>query len=231
MEGAIKRIIFRLFPELTGRWHLPRWGKVVALPELPEEGQLSDRFYLYYAADVQLIDEKGMEYKDKPPLQAVPLPIPGLGDHAGRLEPPAIGSIVEIGFIFGQPDKPFIRCVLPLGFKLPAIKEGESRYQQRKGVYQLVDQEGNFERKTDKADKLECLNQRIKVLENRLTEIEGNHTKRVGGTKATTAKNITEDANTIKMNGGKGVCTGASICPFMGKPHVDVSSTVFAGKD
>lgn len=231
MEGAIKRIIFRLFPELTGRWHLPRWGKVVALPELPEEGQLSDRFYPYYAADVQLLDEKGMEYKDKPPLQAVPLPISGLGDHAGRLEPPAIGSIVEIGFIFGQPDKPFIRCVLPLGFKLPAIKEGESRYQQRKGVYQLVDQEGNFERKTDKADKLECLNQRIKVLENRLAEIEGNHTERVGGTKATTAKNITEDANTIKMNGGKGVCTGASICPFMGKPHVDVSSTVFAGKD
>ena len=27
-----------------------------------------------------------------------------------------------------QPDKPFIRCVLPLGFKLPGIKEGESRY-------------------------------------------------------------------------------------------------------
>lgn len=134
------------------------------------------------------------------------------------------------GFMFGQPDKPFIRCVLPLGFKLPGIKEGESRYQQRQGVYQLVDQDGNFERKTDKADKLECLNQRIKVLENRLAEIDGDHTETVKGNKATTAKNITENADTIKMNGGKGVCTGASICPFMGKPHVDVSATVFAGK-
>lgn len=228
--NVIKRIIFRLFPELTGQWHLPRWGKVVALPELPEEGDLSDRFYPHYAVDVRLLDEKGMEYEDKPPLQAVPLPVPGLGDHAGRLEPPAIGSIVELGFMFGQPDKPFIRCVLPLGFKLPGIKEGESRYQQRKGVYQLVDQDGNFERKTDKDDKLECLNQRIKVLENRLAEIDGDHTEIVKGNKATTAKNITEDADTIKMNGGKGVCTGASICPFMGKPHVDVSTTVFAGK-
>ncbi|MEZ9711637.1 hypothetical protein AB4267_02060 [Vibrio cyclitrophicus] len=228
--NTIKRIIFRLFPEFTGQWHLPRWGKVVALPELPEEGDLSDRFYPHYAVDVQLLDEKGMEYEDKPPLQAVPLPVPGLGDHAGRLEPPAIGSIVELGFMFGQPDKPFIRCVLPLGFKLPGIKEGEIRYQQRQGVYQLVDQDGNFERKTDKDDKLECLNQRIKVLENRLAEIEGDHTETVKGNKATTAKNITENADSIKMNGGKGVCTGASICPFMGKPHVDVSTTVFAGK-
>ena len=228
--NTIKRIIFRLFPEFTGQWHLPRWGKVVALPELPEEGDLSDRFYPHYAVDVQLLDEKGMEYEDKPPLQAVPLPVPGLGDHAGRLEPPAIGSIVELGFMFGQPDKPFIRCVLPLGFKLPGIKEGESRYQQRQGVYQLVDQDGNFERKTDKDDKLECLNQRIKVLENRLAEIEGDHTETVKGNKTTTAKNITENADSIKMNGGKGVCTGASICPFMGKPHVDVSTTVFAGK-
>ncbi|WEM43524.1 hypothetical protein PTW35_06960 [Photobacterium sp. DA100] len=230
MESTIKRIIFRLFPELTGRWHLPRWGKVVALPELPEEGQQSDRFYPYYAADIQLLDEKGVDYKNKPPLQAVPLPVPGVGDHAGRLEPPAIGSIVELGFIFGQPDKPFIRCVLPLGFKLPGIKEGESRYQQRQGVYHLVDQEGNFERKTDKDEQLECLNQRIKVLENRLAEINGDHTETVKGNKTTTAKHITEDANTIKMNGGTGVCTGATICPFTGKPHVDVSKTVFAGK-
>ncbi|MGF1688362.1 hypothetical protein L4C36_16990 [Photobacterium japonica] len=156
MEGTIKRIIYRLFPELTGRWHLPRWGKVVALPELPKEGDLSDRFYPHYAADVQLLDEKGMEYKNKAPLQAVPLPVPGLGDYAGRLEPPAIGSIVELGFIFGQPDKPFIRCVLPLGFKLPAIKQGESRYQQRQGVYHLVDEEGSFHSITDKLAKLHC---------------------------------------------------------------------------
>ena len=229
--NTIKRIIFRLFPEFTGRWHLPRWGKVVALPELPEEGDLSDRFYPHYSVDVQLLDEKGMEYEDKPPLQAVPLPVPGLGDHAGRLEPPAIGSIVELGFMFGQPDKPFIRCVLPLGFKLPGIKEGESRYQQRKGVYQLVDQKGNFERKTDQADKLECLTQQIKVLEDRIADIGGNHTETVKGNRAIKANNITEDADTIKFNGGKGVCTGASICPFMGKPHVDVSTTVFAGKD
>ena len=83
-------------------------------------------------------------------------------------------------------------------------------------MYQLVDQEGNFERKTDQADKLECLTQQIKVLEDRIAEIGGNHTETVKGNRTIKAKNITEGADTIKFNGGKGMCTGASICPFMG---------------
>ncbi len=251
--NVIKRIIFRLFPEFTGQWHLPRWGKVVALPELPEEGDFSDRFYPHYAVDVRLLDEKGMEYEDKPALQSVPLPVPGLGDHAGRLEPPAIGSIVELGFMFGQPDKPFIRCVLPLGFKLPGIKQGESRYQQRIGVYHHVDQDGNFESTTDKNATLNCVdrnvnvtnytaiieqmrkivvkqNEEITILKNKVEKIEGQASLTVSKDLIIKAKNITEDADTIKLNGGCGVITCASICPFTGKPHVDGSTTVFAGK-
>lgn len=34
----------------------------------------------------------------------------------------------------------------------------------------------------------------------------------------------------IKLNDGAGVVTCESICPFTGSPHVDGSSTVFAGK-
>lgn len=152
MEKAILRIVRRLFPELTGQLHLPRWGRVVALPELPaidgERG--SDAFYPRYAVNVQLIDENGTDTKSKP-LQAVPLPLPGAGDKAGRLEPPAINSIVEIGFAYGRADKPFIRTVLPFGWDLPAIKEGETRTQVREGVYQYIDEHGNFENKTDES--------------------------------------------------------------------------------
>tara|TARA_R110002033_G_scaffold88809_1_gene138810 strand:- start:398 stop:1138 length:741 start_codon:yes stop_codon:yes gene_type:complete len=152
METIINRIIRRLFPELTAKLHLPRWGKVVALPELPaEDGERgSDPFYPRYAVDVQLLDENGTETKSKV-LQAVPLPLPGAGNKAGRLEPPAIGAIVEIAFAYGRPDKPFIRTVLPFGWDLPAIKEGETRTQVRDGVYQHIDDIGNFENKTDES--------------------------------------------------------------------------------
>lgn len=152
MKKVIENIVRRLFPELTGQLHLPRWGKVVALPELPEKDgeRASDPFYPRYAVDVQLLDENGTATKSKV-LQAVPLPLPGAGNKAGRLEPPAIGSIVEIAFAYGRPDKPFIRVVLPFGWDLPAIKEGESRAQVRDGVYQHIDERGNFENKTDES--------------------------------------------------------------------------------
>lgn len=154
MQKVIKNIVTRMFSELTGQLHLPRWGKVVALPELPtEDGErASDAFYPRYAVDVQLLDENGNDTKSKV-LQAVPLPLPGAGNKAGRLEPPAIGAIVEIAFAYGRPDKPFIRVVLPFGWDLPAIKEGESRVQTRNGVYQHIDEQGNFENQTDESMK------------------------------------------------------------------------------
>jgi hypothetical protein len=149
MESIIKKIILRLYPELSSGLHLPRWGKVVALPELPEEeGERgSDQFYPRWAVDVQLLDENGTATKSKA-LQAVPLPLMGAGNKAGHMQPPAIGSIVEIAFAYGRPDKPFIRTVLPFGWDLPAIKEGEARTQTRDGVHQLIDENGNFENKT-----------------------------------------------------------------------------------
>ncbi|MBY7922083.1 hypothetical protein KW537_12095 [Vibrio fluvialis] len=61
--------------------------------------------------------------------------------------------------------------------------------------------------------------------------VAGNQTITIEQSRVIQAKDITEDADTIKLNGGKGVCTGATICPFTGKPHVDVSKTVFAGKE
>lgn len=231
MEQVIKKIIYRLFPELSAQLHLPRWGQVVALPELPaQDGERrSDAFYPRYAADVQLLDENGTATKSKP-LQAVPLPLNGAGNKAGRLEPPAIGSIVEIGFAYGRPDKPFIRTILPFGWDLPAIKAGESRTQTREGVYQHIDDVGNFYSVTDKDSTIECLNQRIKVLEDQLTEVLGKMTMNITDDLRITAKNITEDADTIKLNGGSPVVTCAHICHFTGVPHGDGSSTVSAGK-
>lgn len=153
MEKVINRIIRREFPELTNKLHLPHWGRVVAFPELPtEEEKTSDAFYPRYAANIQLLNEHG-EDSDIAILEAVPLPLPGVGDNAGRLEPPAINAIVEIAFAYGRADKPFIRTVLPFGWDLPAIKEGEVRTQTKAGVYQHIDQDGNFDNQTDQSMK------------------------------------------------------------------------------
>ena len=219
----LKRLIYRLFPELTGKWHLSHLAKIVSYPELPEEGELSDRYYPRYAANIALLDEKMVVREDVPELQAVPLPINFVGNMAGRLEPSAIGTIVEVVFALGQPDMPFIRTILPLGHKLPAIKEGESKYQQRPGVYDFWDVKGNHHRQSDQGEEIEFLKQKIKILEDRIEEI--------GGTKSTKAEKIIEEAQVIMMNGKSGqVVTTQCVCHFTGLPHNDGSNSVFAGK-
>lgn len=153
LNQIIKRIITRLHPELTTNMHLPQWGRIVALPELPTDAEkTSDAFYPRYAASIKLLDENGND-ANIGIIEAVPLPLPGVGDNAGRVEPPAINSIVEIAFAYGRADKPFIRTVLPFGWDLPEIKENEVRTQTKQGVYQLIDQTGNFENKTDQSMK------------------------------------------------------------------------------
>ena len=124
MHKVIKRIISRLYPELNTKLHLPQWGRVVELPELPTDHEkASDQFYPRYAANIQLLDEHGND-ADIDVLEAVPMTLQAVGDNAGRLEPPAINSIVEIGWAYGRADKPFIRTILPFGWDLPAIKKG-----------------------------------------------------------------------------------------------------------
>ena len=82
------------------------------------------------------------------------------------------------------------------------------------------------------------LDDKYKALANRIQQIDKDDVLTIDGQQVIViqkdqvieAKNIKQDADTIKLNGGTGVCTGATICPFMGKPHVDVSTSVFAGK-
>ncbi|MBP3140146.1 hypothetical protein ACTFQF_16040 [Aliivibrio fischeri] len=82
------------------------------------------------------------------------------------------------------------------------------------------------------------LDDKYKVLENRIQEIgkddivviNGQQTITISKDQIIQAKNISMEGGKIKLNGGAGVITCESICPFTGKPHVDGSTTVFAGK-
>ncbi len=74
-------------------------------------------------------------------------------------------------------------------------------------------------------------NATVAVNENATVTVNKNATVTAGGDIDVDAKNVTCDATSIKLNEGAGVVTGESICHFTGSPHVDVSKTVFAGKD
>lgn len=69
----------------------------------------------------------------------------------------------------------------------------------------------------------------VVTLDDKLT-VMGNKIQTIEKDLTITAKNIIQKADLIQLNSGTGVCTGETICPFTGSPHVDVSTTVTAGK-
>jgi uncharacterized protein (DUF2345 family) len=149
IEAAIKRIIYRLFPELTARYHLPRFGRVESVRETQSEGDICDEFRPFYAVDVQILTEHGKPDKKWPVLKDVPLSLPVAGQEMGQFAFPDAGTWVEIAFAYGSPNRPFIRCILPHDLSQPPVARGEQRWQHNPGSFQQADKDGNWQRKTD----------------------------------------------------------------------------------
>ena len=80
--------------------------------------------------------------QNTPIYPAVPLPVPMAGQDSGMFQFPPVGTLVEVAFTDGRPDKPFIRQTLAQGNTLPDVKPGEQLQQQREEVSQRVTQAG-----------------------------------------------------------------------------------------
>ncbi|SFN70150.1 hypothetical protein [Xenorhabdus japonica] len=143
-----QRQIDAAYPELSAGLHLPQFARIEAHTESTASGDMSDPFRPRYAVDVQLLDDNGKDAA-APVYRAVPLPLPMAGGESGMFQYPPIGTVVEIAFEGGRPDKPFIRQTLSQGNTLPDIQPGEQLQQQRAEVSQRVTQEGSWIRQTD----------------------------------------------------------------------------------
>jgi hypothetical protein len=148
-KTPVQRQIESHYPELASGMHLPKFGRVMNPVEAVKSGNFSDPFRPRYAVDVQLLDADGNPEKDTPVYSAVPLPVPMAGNDSGMFQFPPEGTLVEIAFTGGRPDKPFVRQTVPEGTSLPDIQPGEQLQQQRAEVSQRVTQAGDWVRQTD----------------------------------------------------------------------------------
>lgn len=148
MRAAIKRVVLGLFPELTAGYHLPMFAQVVAARETPTDGDLSDDFRPRFAVDLQPLNEQLEPATDMPVLPDVPLPAPMAGHESGVFGYPKDGTIVELAFAYGSPNRPFIRTVLALNLALPGVDRDAQRWQHSPDNYQMADQNGNWSRST-----------------------------------------------------------------------------------
>ncbi|MEG0056788.1 hypothetical protein [Hafnia sp.] len=148
-KTPLQRQVEGAYPELASGLHLPKFARVEAPSEPVSSGNVADPFRPRYAVDLQLLDENGQPAKDTPIYSAVPLPVPMAGSESGMFQFPPAGSLVEVGFTAGRPDKPFVRQTMPTGNSLPDVKPGEQLQQQRAEVSQRVTQAGDWVRQTD----------------------------------------------------------------------------------
>lgn len=143
---VIKKIVEKLYPELKSGLHLPQIGRVVQISDAPDNAQIVTMARPFYAVDIQPLDEHGQDLGDI--FKDIPLALPASGGGRGFFAYPSVGTLVEYTFAFGRPDKPYIRCILPLEQPMPPLNTNESRWQQSDHIYQGYDQAGNWHRST-----------------------------------------------------------------------------------
>lgn len=177
MEDAIRRAVERQFPELTGGYHLPRFGRVVAVPDAPAAPGLCDDFRPRFGVDVEVLLPSGEPDPDLPVLTSVPLPAPMGGQEAGMFGFPEEGTTVVISFAYGLPTKPFITQILPHGLSLPRVPKGDQVWQHSEACQQRVDADGNWLRQTDGKIQDKAIEREVEALSN--AESFQNHTRTV----------------------------------------------------
>ncbi|ROL68484.1 hypothetical protein BK634_11810 [Pseudomonas chlororaphis] len=177
MEDAIRRSVERQFPELTGGYHLPRFGRVVAVPDAPAAPGLCDYFRPRFGVDVEVLLPDGEPDPALPILTGLPLPAPMGGQEAGMFGFPEEGTTVVVSFAYGLPHKPFITQILPHGLSLPRVPKGDQVWQHSEACQQRVDADGNWLRQTDGKIQDKAIEREVEALEN--TESFQNHTRTV----------------------------------------------------
>ncbi|WLG35331.1 hypothetical protein PSH85_06045 [Pseudomonas simiae] len=177
MDDAIRRSVERQFPELTGGYHLPRFGRVVAVPDAPAAPGLCDDFRPRFGVDVEVLLPDGEPDPDLPILTGLPLPAPMGGQEAGMFGFPEEGTTVVVSFAYGLPHKPFITQILPHGLSLPRVPKGDQVWQHSEACQQRVDADGNWLRQTDGKIQDKAIEREVEAMQN--TESFQSHTRTV----------------------------------------------------
>lgn len=189
MDDAIKRSVERLYPELTGGYHLPRFARVVGVADAPADASMCDDFRPRYAVDIEVLGQDGEPDPAVPTLHGVPLPLPSGGEEMGMFAFPQEGTQVVVCFAYGSPSKPYIQTILPHGLSLPKVPKGDQVWQHSDAVQQRVDADGNWLRLTDGKIRDHSLEREVEALGNsekyqsHAQAVENHSTEEVGGIK------------------------------------------------
>jgi uncharacterized protein involved in type VI secretion and phage assembly len=187
MNPVLKRQILREFPEFENGFHLPVLAEVIAISDPPNEPSINDNYRPRYAVDIQLLDS---QFKTKEiELSHVPVSMSGGGHERGLFALPEVGTLVEIAWLNGSAELPFVRSILPFNKQNPVMDAQTQKWQQSDDVSQSVDKNGHWKRTTpnkitDEANSIEQIaTEKLVQVLNQLEQIAGHSIEEVAGIK------------------------------------------------
>lgn len=227
MEDAIRRCVERMFPELSGGYHLPRFAQVVGVADAPTGAGICDEFRPRFAVDLQVLDQDNEPDESMPLLAGVPVPVPTGGDEMGFYSFPEEGTKVVVSFAQGLPHKPFIQCILPHGLSLPSLPKGDQVWQHSESSQQRVEANGDWTRQTDGRIRDKSTDRKVESLTNseqyqsHSRIVDDHSTESVGGVKTIEAmgalKLLSAGAASVAAIDDLGLSTGRDLNQVVGK--------------
>lgn len=144
LKAALLNLIRVSFPELRDGTHLPLKARVLALHG--EAGSVTLSGPRRYSVDVQPLHPDGDVDDTRAPIRDVPLEMGWPGpDARGIYHLPAVGSVVRVAYYGGQAAWPYVEGVVPDGWDVPAVADGEILVQHRTGTSVRITQAGDVQ--------------------------------------------------------------------------------------
>ena len=140
-KEAIRRAVTDLFPELGRGTHTTIRARVVKVDAVAAGKSTRRKFG--YSATVRPLTRRGKETA----LHIPDVPIEKIwGGPGGRgiYAPPAVGTIVRLGFDYGDPAQPFIAGVLTEDQDMPAVAADELVIQQDGTAWLKIKADGSI---------------------------------------------------------------------------------------
>lgn len=140
---ALRRMVETFFPELSGRYHLPHKGRVVAVRS--SAGTAGPPGSPLYSVDVEPLRPDGSPDPARPLLKDVPLDVPWVGNGRGVYALPEVGAIVRIAYYDGNPAFPYVDGILSQGKVVVRVEPGEYLVHQDGDTWVRIRPDGTVE--------------------------------------------------------------------------------------
>ncbi|NUN13500.1 MAG: hypothetical protein HUU55_07680 [Myxococcales bacterium] len=134
MASGLSEVVEQLLAAARPRelpWMMARKARVVAVHS---GGGMVDAMNARYSVDVQPLTREGGVDAEMPVICDVELPVVWGGPGRGVYALPAIGTVVRLGFYWGDPSQPYIDAVLADGYVVPEHPLGSLIIQHGPGV-------------------------------------------------------------------------------------------------